>query len=269
MRGVILVGHGSLRSGSGAAMVRVAAGLQGRCIADRIAPAFLNYSRPTLAQAVGDLASQGVDTVLVQPYFLVAGKYVQEDLPAQVAALARRHPALRLYLGHPLGAHGELVAIARERLQGSGPRPSEPWALLLVAHGTPYPEANGPIIWAAGRLAQVAVASTWATAYLTCNTPDVLQAVDLLAHSGLRHVMALPYFLQDGRHVREDIPRLLDRARARYPRLTIRAVPPLGYHPLLEDVVARQIQRRMAREWIPNSRKTAQRSNGCLGSGCP
>ncbi len=266
MRGVILVGHGSLRSGSGAAMIRVAAELGTRIIADRVIPAFLNYSRPTLAQAVEDLASQGVDTVLVQPYFLVAGKYVQEDLPAQVAALAQGYPALRLHLGSPLGAQGELVAIAWDRLRQSGQPPSVPWALLLVAHGTPYPEANGPITWAAARLARVAAASAWATAYLSCNPPDVLQAVELLAHRGLHHVVALPYFLQDGRHVREDIPRLLDRARARDPRLTIRAVPPLGYHPLLAEVVAREVQRWMIRAWSHSSPKTAQRRIPCVDS---
>ncbi len=242
MRGVVLVGHGSLRSASGVAMVRVAVGLRRRRMADRVIPAFLNYSQPTLAQAVRGLASKGVDTVLIQPYFLVAGKYVREDLPAQVAALASRYPAIRFRLGSSLGAHLGLVAVARDRLRQGGQEPSVPWALLLVAHGTPYPEANGPITWAAARLAQVAGASTWLTAYLACNSPDVLQAVDLLANSGLCHVVVLPYFLQNGRHVREDVVRLLDLARARYPRLTIRAVPPLGYHPVLVDVVAQRVQ---------------------------
>ena len=45
---IILIGHGSLRSAGGASMIRVADDLRARACAI-VEPAFLNYSRPTLA----------------------------------------------------------------------------------------------------------------------------------------------------------------------------------------------------------------------------
>lgn len=238
MNGLVLVGHGSLRSAAGADMIRVAAHLRRRQVAPLVAPAFLNYSRPTLAEAVTRLVAQGVDTLTVQPYFLVAGKYVLEDLPQEIARLMARFPGVRFRLAPVLGAHPALVAIALDRL-ASGMSPGEgPRGLLLVAHGTPYPEANGPVTWAAARLAQVTGVDAWIVAYLDCNPPHVLQAVELLAAGGIRRVDLLPYFLQQGRHVREDMPRLVALAQARHPDLLLRLAPSLGDDPRLADVIA-------------------------------
>src|SRR5205814_10013433 len=92
MRAIILIGHGSLKSASGAAMIRIAARLREHGVAPIAEASFLNFNRPTLAEAVERCVAQGARSIAVQPYFLVAGKYVCEDLPPQIAEQAQRFP---------------------------------------------------------------------------------------------------------------------------------------------------------------------------------
>lgn len=243
MRGVVLVGHGSLRSASGVAMIRHAARLRQRGVAPLVAPAFLNYSRPRLGEAAARLVQCRASQITVQPYFLVAGKYVLEDLPQEVQALAQRFPGVRFSTGSVLGAHPRLADVAAQRLASVGGanllrRES---ALLVIAHGTPYPEANGPVAWLAERLGACTGAPRTAVAYLSCNRPRVTQAVDALVGEGVRSILALPYFLQNGRHVREDVPRLLGESARRHPQVAIHLAPPVGYDEELVDVLVERL----------------------------
>ena len=59
-----------------------------------------------------------------------------------------------------------------------------------------------------------------------------------LARQGVRHILITPYFLTMGRHLTEDLPRLLDEIRPHYPDLTLRASPPLDGHPQLAEILA-------------------------------
>ena len=90
MRAVLLIGHGSLRPGSGAAMIRLAARAREAGVAPIVEAGFLNYSRPRFAQALARCIAQGATEVVVQPYFLIPGKFVQIDLPRALKAFQRR-----------------------------------------------------------------------------------------------------------------------------------------------------------------------------------
>ena len=58
MNSVVLIGHGSLHSDSGASMIRLAARLRERGVAPIAEAGFLNFSRPTIAEAVAKCVGQ-------------------------------------------------------------------------------------------------------------------------------------------------------------------------------------------------------------------
>ena len=81
MQAVVLVGHGSLKKASGAAMIRHAAEVRKR-VAPIATAGFLNFSRPTFAEAVERCLKKGATSILVQPYFLIPvalPKYTETD----------------------------------------------------------------------------------------------------------------------------------------------------------------------------------------------
>jgi sirohydrochlorin ferrochelatase len=254
MRAVVVVGHGSLRAGSGAAMIRLAARAREAGIAPLVAAGFLNYSQPRFAQALARCLARGATDVIVQPYFLVPGKFVREDMPRLIAAAQAAHPAVMLRLAAPFGDHPALAALVLKRAaeaeaaaassQHSGPlgyRRREPTGLLIMAHGSPDPHANRPIEAIAGRIRAAGRYAPVVVCFMDLNEPDISSAIDDLVAQGLRRIVAVPYFLQLGGHVAEDLPQIIDAARARHPTVSLSLAGHLGYDPLLVAVIADRV----------------------------
>ena len=76
------------------------------------------------------------------------------------------------------------------------------------------------------------------TAFLELAGPTLPVAVDELAAEGARRVLVAPYFLTMGRHITEDLPRLMAGIREAHPGLSIEAAPPLDGHPALAAILA-------------------------------
>jgi sirohydrochlorin cobaltochelatase len=237
---VILIGHGSLRSASGASMIRIAARLRERGVAPVVEAAFLNYSRPTLAEIVEKVAAAGVTTITIQPYFLIAGVYVQNDLRALIAEVNRHFPALRFYLAPVIGAHPALTSLAQRRVQEALDANTEGLAtlsLLLMAHGTPLPAANAPLYTLAETLVSNLGLAGSCVGFLDCNTPTIPGAIERLIAEGAQQIVALPYFLHLGRHVAEDLPEIIAQAQKQRPETAIHLAHHLDYDLCLVDAV--------------------------------
>lgn len=245
MNGIVLIGHGSIKSASGAAMIRLAARLREMGVAPVAEAGFLNFSRPTLAEAIEKCISQGVERLFVQPYFLIDGVYVQNDLSAEIADQLIRWPNVRFVPGRSFGDHPLMNAIALDRVRAADPslgQAHKKAALLMMAHGTPAPAANAPLERIAGQLAIATDFCQVTVSYLDCNEPTIPAAIDSLAESGVSRVVALPYFLHKGRHVRDDLPALLAEARQRHPALEIIEAAELGYDLRLAELIAERVQ---------------------------
>lgn len=259
MRAIMLIGHGSVRPAAGAAMIRLAERVRAAEIAPIVTAGFLNYRRPTFAEALTRCIDKGASEVVVQPYFLVAGKYVHEDLARLVEAGQQAHPDLALKLANPLGDHPALARLvlkraleadhlaAKRRAAARGmPRPLEEQplhtqrrtGLLLMAHGSPDPRSNGPIYRVARRARTTGHYAAVTVSFLDLNRPSIPDAIDGMAARGIAHVVAVPYFLHLGAHVAEDLPILIDAARARHPAATIILAGHLAYDRLLLAVLA-------------------------------
>jgi sirohydrochlorin ferrochelatase len=237
----ILIGHGSLLQDSGRAMQQVAVQLQEQQVAPLVKAAFLNYSRPTLAEVVADCHRQGTTQITVAPYFLIAGAYVTQDLPATLRSVASHYPDVRFQLAAELGDHPALVRLARKRLTAVDPQPNAATALLFVAHGTPLAAANAPIGEVLKQVQSEAGYGPALVGYLDCNQPDIPTAFAQLVRTGVRRIAVLPYFLQLGRHVRKDLPALFAQAQLDYPAVELCIAEHLGYDQLLAAVVADRI----------------------------
>lgn len=241
----IIVGHGSLRSDSGSAMIRIAARLREQGVVPIVEAGFLNYNRPTLAEAVEKCLAQGANDIIVQPYFLIAGVYVTNDLPKLVKATIPDQRGVHFHIAEPFGAHSALAKLAMKRLQAVVPAPDPATGLLFVAHGTPLEAANAPMTRVLQRVQTLAGYGPALMGYLDCNTPDIPTAIDQLVATGVPRIAILPYFLQLGRHVCEDLPALFAQAKVRHPAIELQVAEPLGYDLLLAEAAAERIMSSM------------------------
>jgi sirohydrochlorin ferrochelatase len=244
-RGVVLVGHGSLRRGAGAAMIRLAQRLREREVAPLVAAGFLNYSRPLVREAIARCVAQGAQALVVQPYFLVPGVFVAHDLPRLVAEAVRAHPDLCVRIAPPLGAHPALATLVLKRadaaLEGAPQPANERVGLLLMAHGSPDEATVATITQAVALVRAQRPALVVQAGYLDLNAPAIPAAINQLVAEGVTRLVAVPYFLQAGRHVARDLPALIDEARQRHPGITLCLAEHLGYDPLLAEVIADRV----------------------------
>lgn len=79
-------------------------------------------------------------------------------------------------------------------------------------------------------------------AYLEIASPSIPEAFMSLAASGCGEVRVLPYFLQLGRHVQEDLPKIVSAARRKHRRMKITLCPYLGYHDKIASVAEERLR---------------------------
>jgi len=111
-------------------------------------------------------------------------------------------------------------------------------ALLLLAHGSPDPEWIRPIQRTAVRLQTLAPEHQVAIA--TLDDDAFPQTVAGLIDAGHDDIRVLAYFMSPGgRHLKRDIPALVEAARAQHPQATITLIPgALGVADEVLDAIA-------------------------------
>ncbi len=114
-------------------------------------------------------------------------------------------------------------------------------ALLLIAHGSRDPRHAATVHTLAERLRERRPGTRVEVSFLDFDAPSVPTALNRLARSGLRDVVALPLLLTRAFHAKADIPAVLDAASARLPRLRIVRARVLGPSPLLLTAVERRL----------------------------
>ena len=115
-------------------------------------------------------------------------------------------------------------------------------AVVLVGHGSKAKDFDGAMKKVARALRKGPFASV-CCAYLEINSPSIPEAVESAVRDGSREVRVLPYFLLSGRHIREDIPRIVSEERGRWKnKAKIVLCPYLGFDPRIVEVVRERVK---------------------------
>jgi sirohydrochlorin cobaltochelatase len=117
---------------------------------------------------------------------------------------------------------------------------TEPTAVVLLAHGSPDPDWRRPIEALAQRLRAREPGRVVMVAYLGFLEPSLEQAVAQLGVQGHRWLLVLAAFLSPGgRHLKEDVPRLVAEQAQVHPELRIELRPgALGAEPEVVEALA-------------------------------
>jgi sirohydrochlorin ferrochelatase len=197
---------------------------------------FLEFARPTIAEAVQSLAEQGARRIVVVPAMLMAAGHVKNDVPSELAEARLRHPGIAFHMARALDIHPALLELCelrfREAVAGKDEVPPSQTLLLLVGRGTRDPDANANIarvsrfLWEAYQVAWAGVA------YAGLTAPGVDEALGFCRRMGFARIVVQPYFLFDGvlvKRVRETAA----RHAALDPATEILVTEHFRMHPLL------------------------------------
>lgn len=103
-------------------------------------------------------------------------------------------------------------------------------ALLLVAHGSRRENSNDEVRQLANKLAKDCgnVFPIVKAGFLELAAPLIPDGIRACIADGATSVTVLPYFLNSGRHVVEDIPGFVNSTREEFPDIPIIIAPHVG-----------------------------------------
>ncbi|MBT2324271.1 CbiX/SirB N-terminal domain-containing protein [Variovorax paradoxus] len=111
--------------------------------------------------------------------------------------------------------------------------------IVLFAHGSRDERWRAPIEAVARRVAALDPSARVACAYLELVAPDLGTATAALVAGGATAIRVVPLFLGMGKHLREDLPGLLNELRAVHPGVVFSLARAVGEEPEVIDLLAR------------------------------
>jgi sirohydrochlorin ferrochelatase len=121
--------------------------------------------------------------------------------------------------------------------------------IILVDHGSRRAESNAALEEVANMLRTVVGDSlVVATAHMEIATPTLRDACERCYAHGARELVVVPYFLAEGRHVREDIPRMAEDAVRGLDGVRVVVSGPLGPDEALAHLALRRFEQALDRK---------------------
>jgi len=112
-------------------------------------------------------------------------------------------------------------------------------ALLLIAHGSRRKESNDEVCLLVDKL-KANCADRYGVVhgcFLEIATPLMKEGIELCVKDGATSVVVLPYFLNSGSHVVEDIPNIAKELQLLHPNLKITVAAHIGASDALTDLL--------------------------------
>lgn len=151
-------------------------------------------------------------------------------------------PAVALRGDRGGAAIGAAMLNALVRLAGAaGPTPAPPSA-LLIGHGTRSAEGADELRRFADALAKARPQVAVDAGFIEFIEPDLDTAIDRLVEDGATRVVALPLLLLGARHLKDDGPQALAKARRRHPDSSFAYGREFGLSPLVLACVEDRIR---------------------------
>jgi sirohydrochlorin cobaltochelatase len=112
------------------------------------------------------------------------------------------------------------------------------FGIVLLAHGSRDVRWRAPVEAVARRVASIDPAVQVRCAYIELSQPDLRTAMAELVTGGVEVVRVVPLFLGMGKHLREDLPRLLEELRALHPQVPVELARAVGEEPEVLELLA-------------------------------
>ena len=112
-------------------------------------------------------------------------------------------------------------------------------ALLLIAHGSRRKQSNEEVVILVDRLRHKCSEqySIIHAGFLELAETLIPDGIKKCIDDGATSIIVLPYFLNSGNHVIEDIPNIVNDTKPHYPDVEIKIAPHLGASPLMVDLL--------------------------------
>ena len=109
-------------------------------------------------------------------------------------------------------------------------------AVLFISHGSRSFKSSEEVQNLIGQLKNKSGVALFEYGFLEQQRPSIPEAIDTCVHKGATEIFVLLNFLNSGKHVDEDVPRIVNAAHQRYPGLKFTLSQPIGQHPKIGEL---------------------------------
>ncbi|MEA2489066.1 MAG: sirohydrochlorin cobaltochelatase [Acidobacteriota bacterium] len=110
-------------------------------------------------------------------------------------------------------------------------------AILLFSHGSVLCGAERNLLALAARMRARGDAAIVEVGFLNYTEPLFATAVSRCVAQGATRIVIAPYFLVSGKFVVQELPAVIDAARAEHPGVTFVVGDVIGFHPALAEAI--------------------------------
>jgi len=112
--------------------------------------------------------------------------------------------------------------------------------LVLLAHGSRVEKSNQEVAELAAKLdGLIEGYDQVASCFLELTAPKFDDTLNKIASEGAKEIVVFPYFLAEGRHVRDDVPEVVERFKNDFPNISIELKPYLGMWQGLAEFISK------------------------------
>lgn len=205
--GAVIVAHGERGGAFSNAIVKGHADAASKALPGVAVAAGVLSGEPALEAALADVAARTDGEILIYPFFMAPGYFVNIKIPKRIADAGLSE---RCRMLDPFGSSARLPALIHEqaltRIAGLGVA-TEASRLLLVGHGSKVSRASAVATeTVAARLRELGGFGVVATAFLE-EAPFMEEAI----LGDERPTVVVGFFNGDGLHAAEDVPAAIGR----------------------------------------------------------
>lgn len=115
-------------------------------------------------------------------------------------------------------------------------------AVLVISHGSHSPKTVEEVSALIQQLQKSKAADFIHYAFLEIASPTIPEGIAECVRRGADEIIILLNFLNSGKHVDEDIPRIVKEAAGKYPQVRFRLTPPVGQHLRITELFLNMIR---------------------------
>jgi precorrin-8X/cobalt-precorrin-8 methylmutase len=187
---------------------------------------YLEFARPTLAEAVQASIAAGSRRIVVVPALLFAATHAKNDMPGELHMLQQAFPDVALHFGAALDLHPLLLRLAQQRI------------VEAEARATRYSRRADTCLVVVGLCRMLEEGMGFGASFVCYSgtaKPLVADGLRAAARLGQQRLIVLPFLLFNGILVK----RVYDAAAAlaaRHPEIEVLTTHYMGVHPDIADL---------------------------------
>ncbi|MGB0560489.1 MAG: sirohydrochlorin chelatase [Spirulinaceae cyanobacterium] len=242
-RPLLMIGHGTKNAAGRQALIDFAARYEALDPSRPVIPCFLELTTPTILAGVERCVSQGYTELSALPILLFAARHNKFDVTNELDRARRLYPQVKFHYGRHFGITPAILDLWQERLaqldtpeQNPQQIPREQTVLLFVGRGSSDPDANGDVAKLARILWEGSGYQTVETCFIGITHPRLEEGFCRARFYQPKRIIVLPYFLFTGT-LMEKIQRLTAQEQEQFPEIEMSALPEMGIHPALFQVL--------------------------------